>query len=110
LRSTVRDQLRFLRANLKPESTPLTQAIQASQQERFKGEGGQIAQGWLFTNDGKDLFHNGQTGGYHSFAQFRKGGDIAVVVLSNSAHVAVDVLGIKLFDLLVEESTTVQTP
>ncbi|CAN5852844.1 N/A [soil metagenome] len=104
LRSTVQDQLRFLKANLRPGETPIAEAIRASHVERFHGEGGRIASGWLFSEDGRDLWHNGETGGFHSYASFRKDGEIAVVVLSNSASFTVDRLGVELMRLLTEES------
>ncbi|MGD9721794.1 MAG: serine hydrolase [Pirellulales bacterium] len=100
LRSTVNDMLKFMAANLGLAQTPFDPAIAASHQVHFKmGEAGGVALGWHVMPDGT-IWHNGGTGGYHSFAGFRPDKKVGVVVLANSAVQHVDQLGDRLLDLL----------
>ena len=97
IRSTADDMLRFLRAELKPEGTPLEAVIRASQEIRTAPEiRPRMALGWLALGDGSALWHNGGTGGFASFAAIDPDRKAAVVVLANSANREVDRLGIKL--------------
>lgn len=100
IRSTVSDLLKFVRANLEPQSVPsMTAAIQRSHQPRHEtGDGGQIALGWHIRGD--TLWHNGQTGGYHSYLGIDKDRQMAVVILANTATGAIDELGVKILDTL----------
>ncbi len=50
------------------------------------------------------IWHNGQTGGFHSFAAFDRSRGTGVVVLSNSAVGAIDDLGERLMKLLAGEN------
>jgi CubicO group peptidase (beta-lactamase class C family) len=69
LRSTARDMLRFLGANVGLRETPLSKALHATQGDRF--ETGElelfVALGWhVWTKYGTTIiWHNGGTGGYH---------------------------------------------
>jgi D-alanyl-D-alanine-carboxypeptidase/D-alanyl-D-alanine-endopeptidase len=102
LRSTADDMLLFLAAQVGLTKTPLEAAMQATQRPRHSlgNSGGSIALGWHIRPDGNVLWHNGQTGGYHSFVAFQKERRIGVVLLSNSAVGAVDPLGNRLIDVL----------
>jgi D-alanyl-D-alanine-carboxypeptidase/D-alanyl-D-alanine-endopeptidase len=102
LRSTVGDLLIFLSANLGLRKTRLAAAIRATHVPRRPiGKGrGRIALGWHVRPDDAILWHNGGTGGYHSFIAFREQGKIGVVVLGNSSVDAVDELGLKLMRVL----------
>lgn len=101
LRSTVEDMLNFLAANMGLTKTPFDKAIADSHVVRFKlpGEGG-VALGWHVQGDGV-VWHNGGTGGYHSFAAFDPAKRAGVVVLANTSVSAVDALGQRLLKLLV---------
>lgn len=98
LRSTVNDMLKFLAAQLDPDSTRLSAAIRASHQPQhsFDGMPGQIALGWMIAGDGQTIWHNGGTGGYHSYAAFDTKENRAVVVLCNTSSDVVDQLGVNL--------------
>ena len=89
LRSTVSDMLKFLAANLGLVQSPLHKAMDLQQQPRHRtgSSGLQIGLAWhISRNAGKEMiWHNGGTGGYHSFAGFIKASRQGVVVLSNSA-------------------------
>ncbi len=101
LRSTARDMLRFLRANLLLDETPLAPALQATHRERC--ETGQpesfVALGWHVRtkNDRAIIWHNGGTGGYRSFCGFDPATKRGVVVLSNSTS-DIDDIGFHLLE------------
>ena len=101
LRSSVRDMLRFLRANLLLDETPLAAVLQATQRERFEtGQPGSlVALGWHVRtkNDRAIVWHNGGTGGYRSFCGFDPATKRGVVVLANSTS-DVDDIGFHLLE------------
>jgi serine-type D-Ala-D-Ala carboxypeptidase/endopeptidase len=85
-RSSAADMMRFLSANLRPERSPLADALTAAQKTHFRGKSVRIGLGWhnLDTKDGlKVVWHNGGTGGYVSFLGFAPKEQVGVVVLSN---------------------------
>ena len=68
LRSTVNDMVRFVKANLGQTETPLRAALDMAQVSRRPiGGKGSIGFGWHII-DNKIRWHNGGTGGYHSFS------------------------------------------
>lgn len=101
LRSTARDMLRFLSANLGLAETRLSNALQATHRDRF--ETGQpelsVALGWhVWTKYGTTIiWHNGGTGGYHSFCGFIPQKGLGVVVLTNSSE-DIDDIGLHVLD------------
>ncbi len=101
LRSNVRDLLRLVQANLGILKSPLAEAIQSTHKPRLDiGPGQAICLGWHLRKAEGILWHNGQTGGYHSFVGLRKNPPIGVVVLGNTAGGTVDAVGYRLLDLL----------
>ncbi len=89
LRSTASDMLVYLAAQSGQKNTPLTEAMLATQQERFPtddGEGRLIGLGWFLSDTVQKTriaWHNGGTGGYTSSAIFCRDPKVGVVVLSN---------------------------
>jgi serine-type D-Ala-D-Ala carboxypeptidase/endopeptidase len=106
LRSTVNDMLSFLAAQLDPASTRLEAAIRASHEPRRAAGGmpGQVALGWMIAGDGQTWWHNGGTGGYHSYAAFDPKENRAVVVLCNTSSDVVDQLGANVMLALAGQS------
>lgn len=104
LRSTADDMLNFLAAQLGICETPLSAAIAATHESRHDANPetlGKIALGWFVQGgDSPVLWHNGQTGGYHSFVGFRPEPAAGVVVLTNTGTGVIDALGFKCLDLL----------
>lgn len=103
IRSTAADMLKFLAAQIGLDKTPLESAIRASHVVHFEnGDGASdVALGWLVQKkEPKMIWHNGGTGGYHSFAGFSPQEKIGVVVLAGSATGHVDTLGTRLIELL----------
>jgi D-alanyl-D-alanine-carboxypeptidase/D-alanyl-D-alanine-endopeptidase len=88
LRSTANDMLRFLAANMELVDTPLKPAMRRMRAVR-KATGiadMEIMMGWhvLTAFDSTLVWHNGGTGGFHSFAGFDPVNKKGVIVLSNS--------------------------
>jgi len=90
LRSTVNDMLKFVAANLGLKKSPLLGAMQKTHQSQH--DTGvpdlEIGLGWhiLKKFDTEIVWHNGGTGGYHSFIGFDQKKRKGVVVLSNSTN------------------------
>jgi CubicO group peptidase (beta-lactamase class C family) len=101
LRSTVRDLLKFLSANLGLSKSSLTPTLRKTHAVRFHGAAPDLdmALGWHVGRkfDGEIIWHNGQTGGYHSFIGFDPARRRGVAVLSNSAN-SVDDIALHLLD------------
>lgn len=96
LRSTASDLMRYLRAHISPENTPISAALAQSHipvrnldvaacPQKAVAYGWNI--GWCEPSHDLDAFysHAGQTGGFRNFAGFDAKAGKAVVVLSNSA-------------------------
>jgi serine-type D-Ala-D-Ala carboxypeptidase/endopeptidase len=87
LRSTANDMLRFLAANVGLTNTSLLKAMIATQQPRHStGVLRKIGLIWQIQTASGTTWHNGGTGGYHSYIGFKKDPPRAVVVLANSAN------------------------
>ncbi|MEM7484598.1 MAG: serine hydrolase domain-containing protein [Bacteroidota bacterium] len=101
LRSTVKDMLKYLSAQLYPTSSGLTEAIEATQKVHFSSKELSMGLGWEIVQrkkSGKTIyFHKGGTNGFVSFAGFDLEGKIGVVVLVNGRNWFSD-LGFKLID------------
>jgi CubicO group peptidase (beta-lactamase class C family) len=95
LRSSANDMLAFLEATLGRRETKLRPAMELCRQ-RHRIPGGKdlsLPLGWVKgkpTAGGPVYWHNGGTGGFHSYVAFVKEAGIGVVVLSNSAEYAKD--------------------
>jgi len=90
IRSTARDMLAFLRANLSGKHA-LAEPLALARKVHFTGPP-RLGLGWHIGQDGS-RWHNGQTGGYHAFAAVDTKRNRAVVILSNTANRVPDVLG-----------------
>ncbi len=101
IRSTVNDMLLFLEANMGKKDTSLKAAMLDQQFTRKPTDSPDLsmALGWhKFTKFGEELtWHNGQTGGYHSFVGFDKKRGVGVVILCNTGA-NIDDIGFHLVD------------
>ena len=101
LRSTARDMLTFLAANLDTSATPMARALRQTHNPRHATANANLKVGlaWhiLSRPVGNIVWHNGGTGGYRTFAGFDPARRISVVVLSN-VNRSVDDLGYHLLD------------
>jgi len=105
LRSTADDMLKFLAANLGLVRSPLSNAMEQTHAAQHEAgtAGNEIALGWHVRKkpDSTFVWHNGGTGGYHSFAGFDTSRRRGVVVLANSAN-DIDDIGWHLLDARFE--------
>ena len=100
IRSTANDMLRYLKANMGIDGSPLATAMKLAQQPRRNlGKTIRIGLAWMTTDKGI-VWHAGQTGGYRSFLGFTADGRRGVVILANSAADADD-LGFATLDATV---------
>ena len=104
LRSTARDMLVFLAANLGLTETPLRAALEMTHRARHEAGSPQmqIGLGWhiRIAGDHEVIWHNGGTGGYRSFAGFVEETATGVVVLTNT-NMSADDIGLHLLDASV---------
>ncbi len=99
IHATMRDMMRFAKAQLTPPTGTLGEAIElAWKQHRDADESGPaMGLGWVILGDGQTRFHNGQTGGSHSTICINRELKCAVVVLCNTALInEVDQLAMQL--------------
>ncbi|MFA9452825.1 MAG: serine hydrolase domain-containing protein [Candidatus Aminicenantaceae bacterium] len=104
IRSTARDMLTFLAANMGLKRTPLSDAMDMSHEERVEaGRDMSIGLAWHIQDNGKTriVWHNGGTGGYRTFCGFIKKEKIGVVVLSNM-NIGADDIGFHMLDTSYE--------
>lgn len=87
--STARDLSRFVRAALGQLDTPANPAIAASMQRIITDDKGTRDGGlaWVLERRGENklVWHNGQTGGYHSFVGVHPERKLGVVILANDS-------------------------
>jgi hypothetical protein len=89
--------LRYLKANMGIDQSPLAAAMKLAQQPRSDmGKIMRIGLAWITTEKGI-VWHNGMTGGYRSFLGFTADGRRGVVILANTA-VDADDLGFATLD------------
>ncbi len=87
IRSTVNDMLKYMKANLRPDDSPLGQAIALSHEKLHTMKDGRaIAMAWRISRNGKTLSHTGLTGGYRGWLALVPERDTGVVVLSNTRN------------------------
>ena len=115
LRSTGDDMLKFLAANLRPDGAgELAEPIRDSQSPRTGADAANdIGLGWHVRRKPKFVWHNGQTGGYHSMVAFSPEKKVGVVLLANSATMQVDAHALALLRRLMGdkvEPPKVRTP
>ena len=101
LRSTTKEMLKFVAANLGLSNSPLLTAMQKTHQPQHDmgTPDVEVGLGWIIQNkfDTEIVWHNGGTGGYHSFIGFDKKKRRGVVVLSNSTN-DIDDIGLHLLE------------
>jgi len=93
IRSTGKDMLKFVQADLDPPAGEIGKAMQLAWQVHQQPlEKGQFAMGlgWLVAHDGQTRWHNGQTGGYHAVVYVNRQLEVGVVLLTNTSTGEVD--------------------
>jgi CubicO group peptidase (beta-lactamase class C family) len=108
IRSTANDMLTFLAANMRMTDTELQPALQLANTPQRPTDGGEyIGLGWIFPKSGNGIhWHNGETGGYHSYLGWDPQRKIGAVVLANAA-VDIDDVGLQLIRRLPLTSVSI---
>jgi serine-type D-Ala-D-Ala carboxypeptidase/endopeptidase len=97
IRSTANDMLRYLKANMGIDPSPLADAMKFAQQpRRDMGKIMRVGLAWITTAEGV-VWHNGMNAGHRSFLGFTVDGRRGVVILANTA-VDADDLGFATLD------------
>jgi D-alanyl-D-alanine-carboxypeptidase/D-alanyl-D-alanine-endopeptidase len=98
IRSTAGDMLRYLKANMGIDQSPLAAAMKLAQRPRSDmTKTMYIGLAWMTTNKGI-IWHDGTTGGYRSFLGFTADGRHGVVILSNNTAAKPNDLGFATLD------------
>jgi CubicO group peptidase (beta-lactamase class C family) len=101
IRSTTNDMLKYVAAYMGLKQSPLSAAIERAQQDLKDTTipNMDIGLAWHLRKnpDSVIVWHNGGTGGYHSYVGFDRKKGIGVVVLSNSSN-SIDDIGVHLLD------------
>ncbi len=120
VRSTAADLLKFVAANVTPDKTPFRSAIEISQAIQFKAlededavglawrirqhftveENAAVPAAQRFHIDGRVIWHGGDTFGYSAFVGFWPERRVGAVVLSNRNCFKLQLLGLRILDLL----------
>jgi D-alanyl-D-alanine-carboxypeptidase/D-alanyl-D-alanine-endopeptidase len=104
IRSTADDMLSFLSANLGLTDSPLRNAMTLAQQRHAAmDDTADIALGWMIGKRTGARWHNGHTGGYHSFIAFAPDKKLGVVLLCNTASGLIDQIGTQLMQAMLGE-------
>lgn len=99
VRASIRDMMRFARANLYPPKGEIGEAIDVAWKQHAAGDdsGPALGLGWHIMGDGQTRWHNGQTGGSHASLFINRENNTAVVILCNTAAGdTIDQLAIKM--------------
>ena len=107
VRSNIEDMAKFLRASMSPPDSPLGRAMRLAQQPQFKvNDQLSVGLNWHILSLPKKpviTWHNGQTGGYHSFLGFDPKSMTGIVVLCNTDF-DIDSVALGLLETLGRES------
>ncbi len=87
IHATLRDMMRFAKAQLEPPSGPIGEAIELAWKQHTEADetGPAMGLGWLIAGDGQTRLHNGQTGGTTSALFINRKLKCAVVILCNTS-------------------------
>lgn len=103
IRSTLPDLLSYLQFMGYPDRTPFPEAIREVQKPRLKVTSSMdIALAWHISTyrEGKIVWHNGESGGFHAFVGYWKDLPMGVTILTNSTDDFADVIGIRLLQAM----------
>ncbi len=107
--ATLRDMMRFAKAQLAPPTGHLGEAIELAWKQHTVADksGPAMGLGWMIAGDGQTRWHNGQTGGSHAALFINRDFKCAIVVLCNTAVTnEVDQLAIR----LIQKGAGLETP
>ncbi len=92
VRASMKDMMRFARAQLKPPKGKFGEAIKLAWKQHTEADdsGAAMGLGWMIMDDVETRWHNGQTGGSHSMLLVNRQKSLAIIVLCNTASLHVD--------------------
>jgi CubicO group peptidase (beta-lactamase class C family) len=105
--STARDQLRLIDAELDAAAgskQPLRAPMRLTQESQLDEVGANAGIGWMIDREGR-YWHNGGTGGFHSFVGFDPKSRRGIVILAATSTSLVDRLSGILYKVLANEPT-----
>jgi CubicO group peptidase (beta-lactamase class C family) len=105
--SSARDQLRLVDAELDAAAgskLPLRAAMRLTQEAQLADVGRNSGLGWVIDPEGR-YWHNGGTGGFHSFVGFDPKSRRGIVILSSTSTSLVDRLATSMYKVLENEPT-----
>lgn len=87
IHATIRDMMKFARAQLNPPQGAIGEAIELAWKQHTEADpsGAAMGLGWMIAGDGQTRWHNGETGGSTSAIFINRKYKCAVVVLCNTA-------------------------
>ncbi|HEY2761817.1 MAG TPA: serine hydrolase domain-containing protein, partial [Pirellulales bacterium] len=87
IHATMRDMMRFAKAQLEPPKGTLGEAIELAWQKHtdVDASGAAMGLGWMIAGDGETRWHNGGTGGYRTALFISRKFNCAAIVLCNRA-------------------------
>lgn len=102
IRSTTRDMVSYLQVNMGLAETQLNKAIELTHTNHTptNSERHDLALGWHVRKKDGALWHNGGTGGFHSFCILDKKNKTGLVILSNTSTFQVDKIGWGILEIL----------
>lgn len=110
IHATLRDMMRFAKAQLEPPIGPIGEAIELAWKQHAEADesGPAMGLGWIIAGDGQTRLHNGQTGGSTSALFINRKLKCAVVILCNTSveNEEIDKLALQ----MVMKTTGVESP
>lgn len=102
IRSDTDDMLDYVAAEINPGKTEVQAAMRMTQKrQRAFGPGADIGMNWIINPKSGVRWHNGQTGGYHSFVAFHPEKRVGVVILCNTGCGLPDEIGSRLMQRML---------
>ena len=105
IRSTIGDMVKYARANLAPEKTPLAEAIELTHRPLYYIRDFQmwIGMNWIIQPDKNLIWHNGETYGFNSIVAVSPKKRQAVVALTDTTVLKTDPQGQQAFDTSLQK-------
>lgn len=85
IKSSAKDLMRYAQIYLHPETTNFENSIRKARQVSFESNDAAIGYAWFVKKSGS-IWHNGQTGGFHTLIKIYPSRDLIVFYLSNTSR------------------------
>ena len=101
IRSTCNNMIKFIKANIKDDNEALTQTLRMSHKIHHN-DGMAIGLAWHILQDGT-RWHNGGTGGFHSWIGIFPEKNSGIVVLANTSNMQITQFGMQIMRIALGE-------